>query len=141
MAEGGRGSFSPLWRRPSPQNGSLILPSTYAGISSPPRSSDETPASPALLSDAKFRQNLHEMRSSEEMCDVQILVENACFSTHKLVLAACSPYFRAMFRANNFDESTSKEIRIDPKVVPKKNKNKNKNKKHTHTHTMTYTFL
>ena len=69
-----------------------------------------------LLSDAKFRQSLHEMRRSEEMCDVQILVENACFSTHKLILAACSPYFRAMFRANNFDESTSKEIRIDPRV-------------------------
>jgi len=49
------------------------------------------------------------------MCDVQILVENACLSAHKLILAACSPYFRAMFRANNFDESTSKQIKIDPK--------------------------
>ena len=51
---------------------------------------------PGHLSDAKFRDLFNEMRLCGEMCDVQILVEDATFQAHKLILAGCSPYFRGM---------------------------------------------
>ena len=70
----------------------------------------------AGLNDSRFRQCFNEMRESGEMCDVQIVVEEASFAAHKLMLAGCSPYFRGMFRQGNFDESKSNRILIDPKV-------------------------
>ena len=70
---------------------------------------------PDHLTDAKFRQCFNSMRLSGEMCDVDIVVEGREFSAHKLILSGCSPYFRGMFRAGNFDESSSQRISIDPK--------------------------
>ena len=37
------------------------------------------------------------LRSHEELCDVVLLVGNSRISAHRAVLAASSPYFRAMF--------------------------------------------
>ena len=58
------------------------------------------------------------LRNDQDFCDVRLAVTDnpEPLKAHRVVLAACSPYFRAMFRANNFDESTSKQIKIDPKV-------------------------
>ena len=36
----------------------------------------------------------------KELCDVTLATETKSYSAHKLVLAACSPYFRALFAAN-----------------------------------------
>ena len=36
----------------------------------------------------------------KELCDVTLATETKSYSAHKLVLAACSPYFRALFASN-----------------------------------------
>ena len=74
-----------------------------------------TSMGPDHLTDSKFRQCFNSMRLSGEMCDVDIVVEGREFPAHKLILSGCSPYFRGMFRAGNFDESSSQRISIDPK--------------------------
>ena len=52
------------------------------------------------------------MRSNGgEMCDVTIQVEESEFVAHKLILAGCSPYFRAMF-TGELTESRQSEITI-----------------------------
>ena len=101
-----------------PESSSTPVPSSSSGrLASPANSSGCNESS--VMGDTKFRQSINEMRTSNEMCDVEITVETSTFPTHKLILAACSPYFRAMFRANHFGESQSKEIKIDPKVREK----------------------
>jgi hypothetical protein len=37
------------------------------------------------------------LRHSRKLCDVTLIVEEERFDVHKLVLASCSPYFKAMF--------------------------------------------
>ena len=41
---------------------------------------------------------LHQMRERGEMVDVSLVAGGVTLSAHRLVLAAVSPYFRAMFR-------------------------------------------
>ncbi len=76
--------------------------------------SEEDSDSPEVLDDARFRQGFDDMRKSGEMTDVTITVGGKSFPAHKLILAACSPYFRGMFRDNNFGEANMKTIAIDP---------------------------
>ena len=104
MATGG----SPISSLVAPGGGSVAT--TTSAFS-------EHAVSPAGLTDSRFRQCFNEMRESGEMCDVQIVVEEASFAAHKPILAGCSTYFRGMFRQGNFDESKSNRILIDPKVV------------------------
>ncbi|RUS88789.1 hypothetical protein EGW08_003419 [Elysia chlorotica] len=40
---------------------------------------------------------MHELRCSQQLCDIVLCVGGAKFSAHKIVLAGCSPYLRAMF--------------------------------------------
>ena len=40
---------------------------------------------------------MNNMRLSGDMCDVRLIVGDKCVSAHKIVLAATSPYFHAMF--------------------------------------------
>lgn len=40
---------------------------------------------------------LNELRMESQLCDVVLTVGNQSVSAHRVVLAACSPYFRAMF--------------------------------------------
>lgn len=47
-----------------------------------------------------------EMREMEEMCDIKIETSVDELPVHKLVLAACSPYFRAVFKDVDADEET-----------------------------------
>ncbi|KAL3889896.1 hypothetical protein ACJMK2_002216 [Sinanodonta woodiana] len=42
-------------------------------------------------------QVMHELRVNGFLCDVIICVDDAKFPSHKVVLAGCSPYLRAMF--------------------------------------------
>ena len=61
----------------------------------------------------------HEMRQVEELCDVTVDVDGVKIRAHRLVLAACSPYFRAMLTAG-FAESFMSLISLqdcDPKAV------------------------
>lgn len=49
-----------------------------------------------------FRQNL--------LCDVILVADGIEISAHKMILAACSPYFCAMF--TGFEESRQERINI-----------------------------
>ena len=40
---------------------------------------------------------MEHLRRNEELCDVELVVEQSCFRAHRVVLAASSMYFRAMF--------------------------------------------
>ncbi len=41
--------------------------------------------------------SMEQLRRNEELCDVDLVVEQQCFRAHRVVLAASSMYFRAMF--------------------------------------------
>ncbi|XP_074656230.1 kelch-like protein 12 [Tubulanus polymorphus] len=40
---------------------------------------------------------MRELREREELCDITLCVDGVRFNAHKIVLAGCSPYLRAMF--------------------------------------------
>lgn len=52
----------------------------------------------------KAFQAFKEMRDHEELCDITLKVNKKEFRAHKVILAACSPYFRAML-TTGFTES------------------------------------
>ncbi|EDO47170.1 predicted protein [Nematostella vectensis] len=55
--------------------------------------------------------SLEALRQCEELCDVVIKVGSSTIHAHRVVLAACSPYFRAMF-TREMAESRQAEITI-----------------------------
>ena len=42
-------------------------------------------------------ESMEQLRRNEELCDVELVVDQQCFRAHRVVLAASSMYFRAMF--------------------------------------------
>ncbi|XP_044527943.1 actin-binding protein IPP [Gracilinanus agilis] len=54
---------------------------------------------------------INEMRSGQDFCDVQLQVGDAEFRVHRLVLAASSPYFAALF-TGGMKESCKDEVQI-----------------------------
>ena len=53
---------------------------------------------------AHFRalgQSINCFRENDELCDVTLLVEGQKIRAHKIILAAASPYFKAMFTGKN----------------------------------------
>ncbi|OQV16556.1 Kelch-like protein 20 [Hypsibius exemplaris] len=54
---------------------------------------------------------LCELRRNNELCDVSILVGERQIFAHRAVLAACSPYFRAMF-TGALDESRQTDVTL-----------------------------
>lgn len=71
-----------------------------------PRSKSPPECHPYLYSDVAhskdFLDNLSSLRENEEFCDMVLVVGNTNISTHKVVLASCSPYFKAMFSGKRF---------------------------------------
>jgi N-acetylneuraminic acid mutarotase len=47
---------------------------------------------------AEMLNNLNEMRLKNEFCDARLVTDSTSFEVHKIVLAACSPYFKALFK-------------------------------------------
>ncbi len=47
--------------------------------------------------------HLLEMRENNKLCDIVIKVGSYTLSSHRVVLAACSPYFSAMFSSDNIE--------------------------------------
>lgn len=66
-----------------------------------PKAKNPPDGQPYLFSDVAHSQsflgNLSILRQHEEFCDMVLVVGNTSITTHKVVLASCSPYFRAMF--------------------------------------------
>jgi kelch-like protein 20 len=56
-------------------------------------------------------EQISQLRSSNELCDVLLTVGNSKISAHKIILSASSPYFRAMF-LGEMAESKMTEIAI-----------------------------
>ncbi|XP_064418102.1 kelch-like protein 2 isoform X2 [Latimeria chalumnae] len=54
---------------------------------------------------------MNELRSENLLCDVTIVAEDVEIAAHRVVLAACSPYFHAMF-TGEMSESRAKRVRI-----------------------------
>ncbi|XP_077000448.1 kelch-like protein 2 isoform X2 [Tamandua tetradactyla] len=54
---------------------------------------------------------MNELRSQNLLCDVTLVAEDVEVSAHRVVLAACSPYFHAMF-TGEMSESRAKRVRI-----------------------------
>ena len=52
---------------------------------------------------------LDSMRDSGTLCDVTLLVDGAEFPAHKVVLAASSPYFQAMFTSSFKEKDESRQ--------------------------------
>jgi len=77
----------------------------------------DRPTSPARLaytSEKHPRSTFSELnliRKHHELCDVVILVGNRKIFAHKVILAACSPYFRAMF-TGELAESRQTDVTI-----------------------------
>ena len=65
----------------------------------------------------KVLQGLAEMRDQKLLCDVHLVAEDESFPAHRVVLAAASPYFQAMFtggfRENGLDVVTMEEINAE----------------------------
>lgn len=54
---------------------------------------------------------MDQLRRNEELCDVELVVDTQCFRAHRVVLAASSMYFRAMF-CRQMAESGQRRIAI-----------------------------
>lgn len=59
----------------------------------------------------EFLKSLLEMYKQEVLCDVELIVGSHHIKAHKVILAASSPYFRAMF-AGNMRESSQTKIEL-----------------------------
>uniref|UniRef100_A0A6I8NSS9 Kelch-like protein 3 n=1 Tax=Ornithorhynchus anatinus TaxID=9258 RepID=A0A6I8NSS9_ORNAN len=54
---------------------------------------------------------MNELRSKQMLCDVMIVAEDVEIEAHRVVLAACSPYFCAMF-TGDMTESKARKVEI-----------------------------
>lgn len=66
----------------------------------------------------EFSKQLHLIRNNDEFCDIDIRVGNETFTAHKVVLAAGSSYFHAMFCSGMMEDRADFVTlhEVDPKV-------------------------
>ena len=55
---------------------------------------------------------MNELRKQNTLCDVTLVAEGTEFPVHKLVVASCSPYFKAMFNGA-MSESNSDRVNLE----------------------------
>ena len=68
-------------------------------------------ASKVKLSTDHILKGLDKLRDQKLLCDVHLVAEGAKFPAHRVVLAAASPYFQAMF-TGGFKENQMSEITL-----------------------------
>ena len=69
-------------------------------ITRPPSPTLLTTKMPNFVDDTlpkEMLDSMEQLRRNEELCDVELVVDQRCFRAHRVVLAASSMYFRAMF--------------------------------------------
>ncbi|XP_013917094.1 PREDICTED: kelch-like protein 40 [Thamnophis sirtalis] len=74
-----------------------------------------------LYQQTLLQDGLKDMLDHQKFLDCVLKVKGKEFPCHRLVLAACSPYFRAMF-LSDLEESQKKEVNledVDPEVMSK----------------------
>ncbi|XP_063159361.1 kelch-like protein 40 [Candoia aspera] len=74
-----------------------------------------------LYQQTLLQDGLKDMLDHQKFLDCVLKVKGREFPCHRLVLAACSPYFRAMF-LSDIDESKKREVSledVDPEVMSK----------------------
>ena len=71
-----------------------------------------TTSSKVKLSTDRVLKGLEELRNQKLLCDVHLVAEGAAFPAHRVVLAAGSPYFQAMF-TGGFKENQMSEITLN----------------------------
>ncbi|XP_052085494.1 actin-binding protein IPP-like [Mytilus californianus] len=66
----------------------------------------------------EFSKKLHQLRSDDEFCDIDIQVGSQTFRAHKIILAAGSSYFSAMFCSGMMEDHADVVTLydIDPKI-------------------------
>ena len=64
------------------------------------------------LSTDHVLKGLQELRDQKSLCDVHLVAEGAKFPAHRVVLAAASPYFQAMF-TGGFKENQMNEVTLN----------------------------
>lgn len=88
-----------------------VSPSCCGGDATPSnQASDQSP----LASDRYARlilAQINKMRLRSDFCDVQLKVGSRVFRVHRLVLAASSPYFSALF-SGGMSEVDQEEVQI-----------------------------
>ncbi|XP_038651709.1 kelch-like protein 3 isoform X2 [Scyliorhinus canicula] len=72
---------------------------------------DQAPVSMNPFHMMKAFKVMNELRSKSTLCDVTIVAEDVEIEAHRIVLAACSPYFCAMF-TGDMAESKAKKVEI-----------------------------
>lgn len=55
---------------------------------------------------------MNELRKQNTLCDVTLIAEGTEFPVHKLVVASCSPYFKAMFNGS-MSESNQDRVNLE----------------------------
>ena len=100
---GGEGRDSPLVVPPLslfPRR--LLLPESLSsrpsGLDGP--APDTTARMPQFVDESlpkEALESMEQLRRNEELCDVELVADEQCFRAHRVVLAASSMYFRAMF--------------------------------------------
>ena len=94
------------------------VPARNAGANSKTSPSSVLSVDMAVLSLRQALDSLHAMRRAGQFTDVTLVAGDREVHAHKNVLAACSPYFYAMF--TGFDESRRDRVvlgNIDPAAL------------------------